>query len=105
MKLLTDELLNEKFIELHGLDPENLQVATQALDVLKDYYNFDIVETYDSNANFYIYEESTADGYSVYVATCNLNSICVTDDIYYYSSDLSKLVEEVLYAGDALAVD
>lgn len=104
MKLLNEEVIKARFIENHGFDYEETS-SRDALEAMRDHFNFSIVETYD-NADFYIYEESTADGYSVYVATTNLNSVCVSEDIYYYASDsLSDLAQEVLEAGNTLAID
>lgn len=106
MKLLTEQVLIEKFKEGYGFDPEDATPDDPSvLAKLQEYYGFEIVETYANNADFYIYEESTADGYTVYVATSNQNSVCVSEDIYYYDSDLYTLVEEVLVAGDTLATD
>ena len=44
--------------------------------------------------DFYIYEESTADGYSVFVATHYQNSVNVNENVYYYDSDLGDVLEE-----------
>ena len=104
MKLLNEKVIKARFIEKNGFDYEDPSDA-DALNAMRDHYDFNIVESYE-NANFYIFEESTADGYSVYVATSNLNSVCVSEDIYYYASDrLSDLAQEVLEAGDTLAID
>jgi len=47
--------------------------------------------------DYYIYEESTADGYSVYVATHDTNNICVNENIYYYDSDLKDaLIDHII---------
>ena len=45
------------------------------------------------NPDFSIYEESTADGYSVWIATDDDKRINVNEDVYYYENEL----HDVLY--------
>ena len=40
------------------------------------------------------YEETTADGYSVYVVTHDMNNVCVSEDVYYYESDIPSAIME-----------
>lgn len=82
------------------------------LKKVENYYNVKLTSEWGNGLHdFYIYEESTADGYSVYVATENNLSVCVSDDVYYYDSDLrdvliyeikssGKLIETVIYVDD-----
>jgi len=61
-----------------------------------NYFNFKLTEDWGLQ-DYYIYEESTADGYSVYVATHDTNNICVNENIYYYDSDLKDaLIDHII---------
>jgi hypothetical protein len=72
------------------------------LKEVENYFNFKLTDEWGLQ-NFYIYEESTADGYSVYIATDNNENINVSEDVYYYDSDLKDaLVEYIDYYIDDL---
>ena len=45
---------------------------------------------------FSIYEESTSDGYSVWIATADPSSISICEDVYYYDHDLTGVVYEAI---------
>ena len=64
--------------------------------VLK-HYNVEIIEEWDNDCDWYIYEEPTADGYSVFVSTNNTNNTIVAENIFYYDSDLGdEFAEKVM---------
>ena len=68
------------------------------LKEVENYFNFKLTNEWGLQ-DFYIYEESTADGYSVYIATDNNENINVSEDVYYYDSDLKDaLVEYIEYS-------
>ena len=72
------------------------------IELVKDYYDLDIshnVEDFE-NVDCAIYEESTADGYSVYVVTNNTRSVSVCEEVYYYDHDLADAFEEQVRYGD-----
>jgi hypothetical protein len=48
------------------------------------------------NPDFSIYEESTADGYSVWIATDDDKSINVNEDLYYYENQLTDVLYEAI---------
>ena len=54
---------------------------------------------------FYCYEETTADGYTVYIATNNPDSVCVGEDIHYYENDLSDEIAEAIQEGYNMYID
>jgi hypothetical protein len=92
-KLITDELINER-LEAKGfgdIQANNEDIARKS--VLK-HFNVQFTDEWTSKADFYIYEESTADGYSVFIATHNQNSVNVNENVYYYDSDLGDALEE-----------
>ena len=68
------------------------------IDAVKKYYGLKVDENAYMNADIYAYEETTADGYSVYVVTNDMNSVCISEDVYYYESDIpSAIMEQVNY--------
>ena len=65
--------------------------------VLK-YFGVQIVDEWSSECDFFIYEESTADSNSVFVATQNPENITVEENIYCNDSDLSiALYDAILH--------
>jgi len=97
-KLITDELINER-LEAKGFgekQSENEEVVRQ--NVL-NHYGVELTDNWTSKVEYYMYEETTKDGYTVYVATNNTNNISVCEDIYYYNNDLDeKLEEQIKYS-------
>jgi len=63
--------------------------------VLK-HFGVKIVDEWSNECDFYIYEESTADGYSIWVAAQNPDSIIIEENVYYYDSDLSMALYDAL---------
>jgi len=59
-----------------------------------------IVDEWSNECDFYIYEESTADGYSIFVAAQNPSHIIVEENIYYYDSDLGDALLDALRYGE-----
>ena len=64
------------------------------IDAVKKYYGLTIDENAYDSADVYAYEETTADGYSVYVVTHDMKSLCVSEDVYYYESDVPSAIME-----------
>jgi len=66
------------------------------IEAVKKYYGLKIDENAYQSADVYAYEETTADGYSVYVVTHDMKSICVSEDVYYYESDVPSAIMECI---------
>ena len=94
-KLITDELINE-MLEARGFGTKQSEDEDLAKESVLKHFNVEFTDEWSSNADFYIYEESTADGYSVYVATYDTSSISINENVYYYDSDLSDALEEFI---------
>ena len=70
-----------------------IKIAKQALGL-------EITDSFDNGCDLYCYNESTVDGYDVWVLTHSLNDINVSENVYYYESDLaSAVMEEIQYRG------
>jgi hypothetical protein len=65
-----------------------------------------LTTTEDFNgADLYCYNESTVDGYDVFVLTHDTTNINICENVYYYDSDLaSAIMEEIQYNGGSETV-
>ena len=97
-KLITDELINKR-LEVKGFGEKQINDEDLAKESVLKHFNVEFTNNYSSSADFYIYEESTADGYSVFIATHDQNHVNVSENVYYYDSDLGDaLVEYIKYS-------
>ena len=87
-KLITAELINKK-LEVKGFGDYQANDEDLAKESVLKHFNIKLTDDYSSSADFYMYEESTADGYSVFVATHDQSVVNVNENVYYYDSDLS----------------
>jgi hypothetical protein len=94
-KLITDELINE-MLEARGFGEKQINDEDLAKEAVLKHFSVELTDDYSGNADFYIYEESTADGYSVFVATHDQNSVNINENVYYYDSELGDALEEFM---------
>ena len=92
-KLITDELINKR-LEARGFGEKQSENEDVVKQNVLDHYGVELTDNWTAKAEFYIYEETTKDGYTVYVATNDTDCISVCEDIYYYDGDLSDVLEE-----------
>lgn len=86
-KIITEEILWEKLEAQDIKQPYDAEHEDKLKAVL-DHWDAEIVNMWDDSCSRWFYIESTADGYEVYVSTYgDPNSICVSEDIYYYNHD------------------
>ena len=91
-KFITDELITKRMESkgwIEGCDDEHARNQVLA------HYDCELSDQWQ-NPDFSIYEESTADGYSVWIASANTNNININEDVYYYDSDLSDALYEAI---------
>ena len=91
-KYITDELIAQKMAEkgwIEGCDDEHARNQVLA------HYECEVTDQWQ-NPDFSVYEESTADGYSVWIATADDKSINVNEDVYYYENELTDVVYEAI---------
>ena len=97
-KLITEELINER-LEARGFGDKQSNNEDVAKQNVLNHYGVELTDNWTEKAEYYIYEESTSDGYSVYVCTDDTSSISVCEDINLYDHDLSdKLEEQIKYS-------
>jgi len=103
-KLITDELIEQKMIS-YGYGETNSHDEEYVRELILKHYDAELTDQWQSNCDYYIYEESTADGYSVFVACYDTSSISVNEDIHYYDSDLSGKLQDAIKDGGEIYVD
>ena len=72
------------------------------IDLIKKHLSFSIsTEINDwSYVDCRVYNESTADGYDVWVVTNQPNHPIICEDVYYYDHDIADAVREQIRYGD-----
>ena len=103
-KFITDELIEQKMIS-YGYGETNSHDEEYVRELILKHFDAELTDQWQSNCDYYIYEESTADGYSVFVACYDTSSISVNEDIHYYNSDLSGKLQDAIQDGFEIYVD
>jgi len=70
------------------------------IEQLEKKYNFKLTDVWTEEADFYIYAESTADGYEIFVATQTPVSLNICEDVHYYDSDLSDVLLDLIVSNE-----
>ena len=72
------------------------------VELVKDFYDLDITHDVSNfeNVDCNIYNESTSDGYDVYVVTNNPKQVIICEDVFYYDHDLTERFNEHVRWGD-----
>jgi len=89
-KLITDKLIDER------LDWNDDAEYTEKCDIVLGHYEVDLTSEWKGNADYYIYSETTADGYEVWVTTDDDRSINVNENVHYYENDLGDSLKEAI---------
>ena len=72
------------------------------VELVKEFYDLDIshdINDFD-NVDCTIYNESSADGYDLFVITNNPKNVSVCEDVYYYDHNLTERFNEHIRWGD-----
>ena len=97
-KLIIDDQLIEDQLEERGIMEVAGEDYDKAIKQLEDHYDFELTDEWCDCGAFFVYSETTADGYEVYVATNdNRNNPNIGEDIYYYDNDLAERLEDAMY--------
>ena len=78
------------------------------IELVKNYYDIDISHEINDfeNTDCAIYEDSSADGYSLYIVANNTRHISICEDVYYYDHDLADAFEEqIRYGSQTFYID
>ncbi len=105
-KTITNELIISKleakgYLKYHDMD-EN-----KAWDLLEKHFECEVSDEYRNKSyDFYCYTETTADGYEIWIATNDTDSPCISEDVYYYDSDLAQALYDAMFDyGNLIYVD
>ena len=101
-KIITDELI-EQMLDKRGF-PEDATEESM-LYAVQDYYDTELVDDWPNHADYWVYTESTRDGYEVFVATHNPDRISINEDVHYYENDLAGELEDAIADGGKIYVD
>ncbi len=72
------------------------------VELVKEFYDLDIshdVNDFD-NVDCTVYNESSADGYDLFVITNDTKHVSICEDVYYYDHDLALRFNEHVRWGD-----
>jgi len=96
-KYITDKMVEAEMIK-RGLPTTegNEDVIQKAV---LDYYDVEITSNYTQSADYYVYTETTADQYEVFIATHDDRNICVNEHVHYYDTNLATELEEAITGG------
>jgi len=96
-KYITDKMVEAEMIK-RGLPTteDNEDVIRKAV---LDYYDVEITSDYTQSADYYVYTETTADQYEVFIATHDDRNICVNEHVHYYDTNLATELEEAITGG------
>ena len=95
-----DKKLEEKMIS-KGFGEKDSHDEEHVMKVVCKHFDLELTDTWSSGCDHYIYEENTADGYTLWVSTHDSNSsICVSENVFYYDNDLSEELKQAIYDND-----
>ena len=108
-KYITDELIEER-LEKRGLSSyDSYGAEDEDADYKKlcKHYDFELIDQWHQRADYFMYTETTADGYEIWVATEHPNGdVSINEDVHYYDNDLSEVLTEwIRYGGATIYVD
>lgn len=95
-KVITDELINKR-LEAKGFGDKQMQSDESIREAVLNHYGYQFTD--DWPAEYYMYEETTSDGYSIYVATVNPDNISISEDVHYYDHDLGDALADAIQYG------
>ena len=94
-KTLTDELIKQVMADQGWLDINEIDQEDQRKMVL-EHYDVEFTDRFDNNCGYYIYGETTRDGYEVFVAAYDVGDVCISEDVYYYDSCLHHALADAI---------
>lgn len=105
-KILTQELIEQTLKDKgYPLTHDEGMTYEFMLKKVCDYYEAEISDDWNDDADFFMYSETTADGYEVYIATNSPRNPSINEDVYYYDNDLGERLEDALIDGARIYVD
>ena len=100
---LTQEVILQRLEEKGVKDINELDTDEQLAAVL-DHFEAEITHDF-MEGQIKFYEETTADGYSIYIATDNADNVSICDDVFYYESERFYKFEDAVLDGLTIYID
>lgn len=97
-KEITEELINARLEKL-GFGEKQVHDEELARQSVLDHYHVELTSDWNNSADFNIYEETTADGYEVWVACCEMGNVNISEDVHYYEMGMaSALIDSIKWS-------
>ena len=94
-KEITEELIDSR-LKAKGFSEEVENCEDKVREAVSTHYDLKLTEDWKEGLDFYMYEESTQDGYSVFIAAHDPNRISVNEDVHYYDSDMAETLVDAI---------
>ena len=104
IKYITDELIEER-MKAKGFGEQDSHDDEHVRKLVLETYDSSLSTDWQERMDLYQYEESTSDGYSVYISTHNTKNIAVNEDINYYVDGLADDLQQSIIDGAEIYVD
>ena len=106
MKLLTEEMVQDALKKLGLTEEQLVKDDVQVSDKIMEHYDCRISDRWEKQ-DLYIYEETTADCYSIYICTNNPDNICICEDVWHneHSSQVLMDFEDAIRNGQSIYCD
>ena len=100
---ITEDVILQR-LEDKGIKDINELDTDKQLSAVLDHFEAEITHDF-MQGQIKFYEETTADGYSVYIATENADNVSICDDVFYYESDRYSKIEDAVIDGLTIYID
>ena len=98
-----DKKLEEKMIS-KGFGEKDSHDEEHVMKVVCKHFDLELTDTWSSDCDHYIYEESTADGYTVYVSLYECECDMCKRKYILYDNDLSAELKQAIYTITIIAM-
>ncbi len=102
-KILTEELILKRLKKDNVTDPTEISHENRILKI-KEIYDCSIISDWE-NCDAYFYNDTTADGYEIWIATEREDRININEDVYYYDSQWFEKLADYLRDGCTVYID
>ena len=81
---------------------EGHMLETRMIELVKNHLDISISDNLNDwdNVDCRVYNETTADGYDLWVVTNERQQPVICEDVYYYDSDIADAISEQIRYGD-----
>jgi|TARA_R110000751_G_scaffold252265_1_gene351996 hypothetical protein len=98
-KYISEELIEERLM-MKGFSEQDSHDPEHVMDSVCKHFDLTLTDDWSTGLDYYIYEDTTADGYEVFVATHDAGSVCVSENVYQYESQLSSVLVDAIINAD-----